>query len=401
MKNVRLAVRQRQSWSRYHRPVLVCGLLLLATCSRPKSPVTQAQFASVGEHKLASIAGSCELVTDFVFSPSGGRVLYTGVLANNPNQAGVWVGDSFLMAVDTVLELGFSNSNEPYFIGVDSGKAFVYYRYARPRAYEMVSDVQFSNDGDRVTYLTRDGGRQSLVIEDSTRQTIPEVMDYALDQASGRYVYATTDSADWFVVAGGDTSDIYDWVQSMTLSASGTALAYAVLADDDWFVVRNGQELPGFGEQTVDIADVRLSADGRHLGYVVTEMDTDDEQSFSYVVQDEVEGDNVYLDISDLCFSPDGRDLAYVANDGDGQFVRGFGPDGKKYDEIWGIGFSPGGNHIAYAAHLDDQELVVVDRRELPAYDQVDKVEFSPDGSRVGYGAVRDQDFLWVVDQVR
>jgi hypothetical protein len=378
----------------------VCGLLLLAACPRPKSRVAEVQFASVGEHKLASIASSCQLVTDFVFSPNGGRVLYTGLLADKPDQAGVWVGDSFLMAVDTVLELGFSNSNEPYFIGVDSGKAFIYYRYARPRAYELISDVQFMNGGDEMAYLTRNGGRQTLVIENSERRTTLNVLDYALNPVNGQYAYATSDSADWFVIDGTDTSDIYDWVQNMTFSANGAGLACAVLADEDWFVVHNGEELPGFGEQTVEITDVLLSADGNHLGYVVTEMDTDDEESFSYVVQDEVEGD-VYLDISSLCFSPDGKDLVYVADDGDGQFVSGFGPDGEKYDEVWGIAFSPGSNHIAYAAHQDDQEMVVVDGRELPAYDQVDKVVFSPDGRHVGYGAVRDQGFLWVVDQVR
>jgi WD40 repeat protein len=376
-------------------------LVLLAACSRLKSRLTTARFASGGEHKLASIAGRCQLVTDFVFSPNGGRVLYAGLLADNPARAGVWDGDSFLMAVDTVLELGFSNSNEPYFIGVDSGKAFVYYRYARPRAYDLINDVQFRNDGNELAYLTRTDGRQSLVVENSERRTTLNVLDYALSPADGQYAYATTDSADWFVIEGTDTSDIYDWVQSMTFSANVAGLAYAVLADDDWFVVRNGEELPGFGEQTVEITGVRLSADGNHLGYVVTEMDTDDQGTFSYVVQDEVEGDNVYLDISDLCFSPDGKDLAYVADDGDGQFVCGFGPDGEEYDEVWGITFSPGSNHIAYAAHLGDQEMVVIDQRELPAYDQVDKVVFSPDGRHVGYGAVRDQSFYWVVDQVR
>jgi WD40 repeat protein len=390
---------QRNPVSRHWRLVLVCGLLL-AACPRPKSRAAEVQFASVGEHKLASIAQNCQLVTDFVFSPNGKRVLYAGLLANKPERAGVWVGDSFLMAVDTVLEIGFSNTNEPYFVGLDSGKAFIYYRYARPRAYELVSDVRFSNDGDRLAYLTRNGGRQSLVQDNSSSRTILNVLDYALNPVNGACAYATTDSADWFVITDRDTSDIYDWVQSMTFSAGGSSLAYAALADDDWFVIRDGKELPGFGEQTVEITDVALSADGNHLGYVVTEMDTDEDESFSYVVEDEVEGE-VYLGISDLCFAPDGRDLAYVADDGDGQFVAGFGPEGDQYDEVWGIAFSPGSNHIAYVVHQDDQELVVVDRRELPSYDQVDKVAFSRDGRHAGFGAVRDEDFLWVVDQVR
>ena len=387
--------------SRYCRTVLVCGLLI-AACPRPKSRVTEVQFASAGEHKLASIAWNCQLVTDFVFSSNGKRVLYAGLLANQPGRAGVWAGDSFLMAVDTVLELGFSNTSEPYFVGLDSGKAFIYYRYARPRAYELISDVQFSNDGDELAYLTRNGGRQSLVLDNSSNRTILNVLDYALNPVSGACAYATTDSGDCFVIAGRDTSDIYDWVQSMTFSASGRSMAYAALADDAWFVVHGGVELPGFGEQAVEITDVTLSADGNHLGYVVTEMDTEEDASFSYVVQDEDESTgDVYLDISDLCFSPDGRTLAYVADDGDGQFVAGFGSEVGKYEEVWGIAFSPGSNHIAWVVHQDDQELVVVDRRELPSYDQIDKVVFSRDGQQVGYGAVRDEDFLWVVDQVR
>lgn len=387
---------------RHRRLALVGILLLCAACPKPRPRVAEDQFARAGEHKLASIAPNCQLVTDFVFSPNGERVVYAGLLANNPGRAGVWVGDSFLLAVDTVLELGFSNTSEPYFVGLDSGKAFIYYRYARPRAYELISDVQFSNDGDRLAYLTRNGGRQSLVLDNSSSRTILNVLDYAQNPANGACAYATTDSTDWFVIANHDTSDIYDWVQSMTLSANGASLAYAVLADDDWFVVRNGEELPGFGEQTVEITDVTLSADGNHLGYVVTEMDTEEDASFSYVVQDEDESaGDVYLDISDLCFSPDGRTLAYVADDGDGQFVAGFGSDGPSYDAVWGITFSPGGDAVAYVAHQDDQEMVVVDDRELAGYDQIDKVSFSRDGRRVGYGAVRNQDFFWVVDAAR
>ncbi len=393
--------KQHYLGSRYCHMVLVCGLLL-AACPRPKPRVTEVQFASAGEHKLASIAQNCQLVTDFVFSPNGKRVIYAGLLANQPGRAGVWAGDSLLMAVDTVLELGFSNTSEPYFVGLDSGKAFIYYRYARPRAYEFISDVQFSDDGDRLAYLTRNGGRQSLVLDNSSSRTILNVLDYALNPVSGACAYATTDSADCFVLAGRDTSDIYDWVQSMTFSAGGKSLAYAALADDDWFVVHDGVELPGFGEQTVEITDVTLSADGNHLGYVVTEMDTEEDASFSYVVQDEdASAGDVYLDISDLCFAPDGKDMAYVVDDGDGQFVAGFGPEGDKYDEVWGIAFSPGSNSIAYVVHQDDQEMVVVDQRELSSYDQIDKVSFSRDGRRVGYGAVQDEDFLWVVDQVR
>jgi len=375
--------------------------MLLAGCPRSRVAPPDAQFARVGERKLASIAPECRTVTDFVFSPSGRRVIYTGWLDDGDGiRAGVWVGDSLVMRTDSVFELGFTNSNEPWFVGMDSGRAFIYYRYARPRAYEKITDVQFSDDGDRFAYLTRNGGRQCLVIDNASTRTVLNVLDYCLSPVNDRCAWATNDSADWYVVDGPQTSDIYDWVQGMTFSANGASIAYAALADDEWFAIQDGEELPGFGEQTIEIAEVTLSADGRHLAYVVSELDTEENESYTYAVKDEEEDENVYLDVSGLCFSPDGRELAYVADDGDGQFTAGFGPEGEIYDAVWGLAFNPAGNRLICVARLNDEEMVVVDERALAPYDQVDKVVFSRDGRRVGYGAVRDQNFLWVVNQV-
>ena len=165
----------------------VFAFILLTGCPRPKQVSLDSQFARVGERKLASIAAECQTATDFVFSPDGRRVTYTGWLENGRGvRAGVWVGDSLMMSVDSVFELGFSNSNEPWFIGMDSGKAFIYYRYARPRAYEFISDVQFSDDGDRLAYLTRNGGRQSLVLDNSSSRTILNVLGYCLSPVNER-----------------------------------------------------------------------------------------------------------------------------------------------------------------------------------------------------------------------
>ena len=75
------------------------------------------------------------------------------------------------------------------------------------------------------------------------------------------------------------------------------------------------------------------------------ELDTEEDESYTYVVKDEVEDENVYLDVSDLCFAPDGRELAYVVDDGDGQFVAGFGPEGDKYDAVWSLAFNPAGSN--------------------------------------------------------
>lgn len=387
------------SWLRSAAAAL--AFLLLAGCPRPGAVPQEARFARVGERELASIAPECQTVTDFVFSPDGRRVVYTGWLDTGRSiRAGVWVNDSLVMRVDSVFELGFTDASEPWFVGMDSGKAFIYYRYARPRAYERITNVQFSRDGSRFAYLTRNGGRQNLVLDNASSRTVLNVFDYCLGPVGQRCAWATSDSTDWYVVDGSDTSDIYDWVQDMVFSANGASLAYAVLADDEWFVVHDGEELPGFGEQTIEITDVTLGAEGRHLAYAVTELDTEENESYTYVVKDEVEDENVYLDVSDLCFSSDGRELAYVADDGDGQFTAGFGPEGASYDAVWGLAFNPAGNRLACVARLDDEEVVVIDGRELTPCDQVDKVVFSRDGRRVGYGAVRDQDFLWVVSQV-
>jgi hypothetical protein len=392
---------RRQTPNRLRIVAAAAVLLFLAGCPRSKPSPADGQFARLGEQKRASIARECRTVTDFVFSPNGRRVCYTGWLdGNDAGRAGLWVGDSLVMRVDSVFELGFTNTNEPWFIGMDSGKAFIYYRYARPRAYERITDVRFSDDGNRFAYLTRNGGRQTLVVDNASTRSVINVLDYSLSPSGDRCAWAVSDSADWSVVDGSDTSDIYDWVQGMTFSANGASLAYAALADDEWFVVHDGEELPGFGEQTIEIREVTLNADGRHLAYVVSELDSEESGSYTFVVKDDEEDANVYLDIAGLCFSPDGRELAYVADDGDGQFTAGFGPEGEMYDAVWGLAFNPAGNRLAAVVRLGDEEMVVVDGRELAPYDQIDKVVFSRNSRRVGYGAVRDQEFLWVVSQV-
>jgi WD40 repeat protein len=376
------------------------GLLLLAasSCRQPRAIITDAQFARLGARRVASIAPECSELTDFVFSPGGERVIYTGWISNaRSRRVGVWVGDSLLLRADTVFELGFTERNEPYFLGTDSGKAFAYYRYSRPRAYERVAAPSFSRDGSQFAYLTQNGGRQTLVVGDGTTQTVAGVLDYALSPNGTRFAYAARNGDDWIVVEGPDTSDVYDWVEDVVYSRDGSSLAFAALADDEWFAVLNGEELDGFGEPAIELSEVTLSSNGGHVAYAVTEYDEKEDETYEYAVVDGRESD-IYLDISDLCLAPNGERLAFVADDGDGQFVVTDGSEEAPYDQVWGLTYSPDGSNLAYCARTGDVEFVVVNGNDHAGYAQVDKVKFSRDGRRIGYGAIAGLDFLWIVE---
>ena len=376
-------------------------VLLFAACPQPKPAVPAGQFAQLGARKLATVAVNCGEMTDFVFSPTGQRVIYAGWISDSRNpRAGVWVGESLLAQADSVFEIGFTESNEPYFVGLDSGRAFLYYRHARPRAYERITAPTFSRDGNVVAYLATDAGRQSLLTANGATRTIRGVLDYALSPTGERLAYATRDSEDWFVVENGDTSDIYDWVQNMTYSPDGHSLIYVALADDEWFVVVNGAELDHYDSDVAEISAVAMSDDGNHLAYVINEYDEEADETFAYAMVDDEESD-VYLDISDPRFSPKGDNFAFVADDGDGQFVVTRAGEDTPYDAVWGLVFSPDGQHVAYAASADGQEMIILDGTQVQAYDQVDKLKFNPDGKRYGYGALDGDDFVWVVDEVK
>jgi len=376
-------------------------LLGLPGCPGPSLKPQEAQFARLGETRIASVAGDCREVSDFVFSFNGRRVIYTGFLSDDhAPRVGVWLNDSLMARVDSVFELGFTEANEPYFVGQDAGKAFVYYHYSRPHAYERIVSASFTPDGRCFAYLAANGGRRSLTVTDGATQTRDNVLDYALCPVGERFAFATRDSADWFVVENNDTSDIYDWVQGMTYSRDGSTLAYAALADDQWIPVRNGKELEGCGGEAIEISDVTLSPDGTHIAYHVTELDTGIDETYDYTVADDQEGE-AYLGVSGLVFGPKGTRFGYVADDGDGQFIVADGIEEPAHEHVWGLAFSPDELKMAFVAQDSEDEFVVVNGREFSAYDQVDKVLFSKDSRRLGYGAMDGRDFLWVVEDTR
>ena len=374
---------------------LVIGL---TNCPKAKTAVPESLFSQLGVQPVATVASDCTEPTDFVFSPDGRRVVYTGWLREDADpKVGVWVNDTFLMRTDSVFELGFNEAGIPYFVGSDSGKAYVYYRFARPRAYERVGSPSFSRDGRNYACLVTNGGRQSLVVGDGSTRTFGNVYSFALNPVGEEFAYAGRDSVDWFVVDGSDTSDIYDEVGSMAYSPDGAHLAYAAEADGNWLVVLDGDEFDPFPDDVIDISDVTLSGKGDHMAYVVTAEDSATGKLYEYPVIDEQEGD-AHQDITGLRFSPDGSKLAYAAADGDGQFAVDDYVADPEYDEVWGLTYGADNVRLAYVARDGDEEFIVANGREHEVHESVDRVIFNRSGSRVGYGVLDGRQFSWVVE---
>jgi WD40 repeat protein len=373
----------------------------LLTCSHSGPRILDSRFSRLGARVVASVPVECQELYDFVFSPNGQHVIFTGRISDGLSRTtGVWVGGQLLMRVDSVSEIGFTEGNEPYFVAQDSQKAFVYYRHARPRAYDQILSVSFSRNGEHLAYLTASAGHLRLVVDDGSTQTVSGAQDFALNPTGDCFAYATRDSDDWRVIENSDTSDVYDWVQNLVYSRDGVTLAYAAYADDEWFVVVNGDEQDRYGDPVLEISDVTLSDDGSRLAYVVTELDEKNDETFQYCVSNGYESD-VYLAVTSPCLAPTGDQLAFIAEDGAGQFVVTEDEEGTPYDQVWGLSYSPDGASLVYCARDGDEELVVTNDTEHPAHDRVDKMRFSRDGRRVAYGALDDRDFNWVIEEVK
>jgi Tol biopolymer transport system component len=382
-------------------PTALFLILALSGCGSSGSSAIDKSFAQLGAHQVAVAASDCSEPTDFGFSPDGQRVIYAGSLAGSDSgRVGVWINDSLLMEVDSVSELGFTEAGEPYYIASDSGKAFIYYRYVRFRAYERITNPGFSPDGKRFACLAYNGGRQSLIVSNSSILTLGNVSTYALDPATDRLAYAAQDSSQQIVVEEGDSSKVYDEAQDLTYSREGSHLAFAASAGGRWLVVRDGEELPAYPDDVLDISGITFNRNGVHLAYVVSVLDSIDDSVSEYTVVDENAGE-VHGAIADLCYSPDGKNFAYSADDGDGPQVVSGQDVGPAYDDVWALTYAPDGSRLAYGARNGGQEFAVVNGAEHSPHDAVDKVVFSRNGQRIGYGALDGRQFAWVVENAR
>jgi Tol biopolymer transport system component len=377
-------------------------ILALSGCGPSGSSASDQAFVRLGARPVAVIVPDCSELTDFAFSPDGQRVIYAGYLVGNDRRrVGVWIDDSLLLAVDSVSELGFTEAGEPYFIASDSGQAFIYYRYARFRAFERITNPVFSPDGKRFACLAYNGGRQSLIVSNRTILTIGDVSAYALDPATDRLAYAVQDSGQRIVVEEGDSSKDYDEVQDLTYSREGSHLAYAASTGGRWVVVADGEELPPAPDDARAISDITFNRDGAHLAYVVSEEDSNNDSASEHTVVDENVGE-VHAAIADPCFSPDGKHFAYCADDGEGPQVVNGKDVGPAYDDVWGLAYAPDGSRLAYCASKRGQQFAVVHGSEHSPHDALDdKVAFSRNGQRIGYGALDGGQFVWVVENAR
>lgn len=397
--NFREPCSRRNDWFWPAISVISIVFTLFVCCVQPPFSSPSGRPIQFQEKRLVTIAPNCREMTDFVFSPDGAQVIYTGWTAQHNPVAGVWLNDSLLAVTDSVFEIGFTNSGEPYFVGLDSGRAFLYYRQRRYGGYDQITNLRFSRDGNIVAYLARQFGRQSLVVADKPH-LVHGVIDFALSPTGDRLAYVVREADDWFVIEDGDTSGSYDWVQNLVYSRDGSNLLFTALDEDEWFVVVNHEELDHYNSQVAEISAVAISDDGTRIAYVVAEYDEAEDETYSYVVMDGQESD-VYQDISDLQLSSRGNSFAFVADDGDGPFVVFRTGEDAPYDAIWSLTLSSDGHHVAYVAGGEEGEMVVLNGRPQQLYDQIDTVRFDPTGHRLCYGALRDSDFVWVVSAVR
>ncbi|MDX1948544.1 MAG: hypothetical protein SFU86_24370 [Pirellulaceae bacterium] len=156
--------------------------------------------------------------------------------------------------------------------------------------------------------------------------------------------------------------------------------------ENQYFVVYDGQEDPNRFHEAIQLRDIVISDDGRHLAYLAAPA------SFADVAVVDGKPGKTYRAFEDIVpgslgLSPDGSRSAYSVKKSREAWVMLDGQEGKHYASVGGAVFSPDSKHVAYQAASGGKLLMVVDGREGQAFDKIGLPEFSPDSQTVAYWA--------------
>ncbi len=150
-------------------------------------------------------------------------------------------------------------------------------------------------------------------------------------------------------------------------------------------VVSNGQDIGKFDA----VQDVTFSSDGRHVAFKV-------EDNRRHAVVLDGKPNESYLDVNDLVFGPKG--LVYRAEIFGKHFIVDAGVEGKKYDEIAGLGVLSDGR-VYFTGRVDKEWFIVAGPDEKSRFDRVGRAVFSPDGQRLAYAAQKKKAAFVVLDE--
>ena len=156
--------------------------------------------------------------------------------------------------------------------------------------------------------------------------------------------------------------------------------------ENQFLVVYDGKEDPNRFRE-IEIRNVVVSGDGKHVAYVAEPGSFDDVAVIDGKpgkVYGGFEGDIIK---GSLAISPDGSRHGYAVKKSREAYVVLDGKDGKPYAGVGRPVFSPDSKRVAYTAVVGDKLLAVIDGQEGAGYDGLGIPVFSPDSKSVAMGA--------------
>jgi len=275
-------------------------------------------------------------------------------------------------------------------------------------------------DGDKILYVIRDGGSETLMINgnpafqiDAGWSTVEGSPCFSDD--GGRTALIVEQNNSMRAVIDGRPEKIYEYVESYGFYApDGSSYAYLAKKDGVNIVVRDGRELPQrscakpvFAGKYGDLYDAPYGApkcpETKKPSPLAFFVKTIGEH---FVVVDGREGKKYHcIATYTPIFSPDAKTVAYAVEDAGGKCFLVVNDDEYDcFDDIYSptIKFSPDCNNILFRAMSNGKETVSLNGRPGILHEKIiDDPIFSPDGKHYAYTASDEFCVFAVIDGVK
>lgn len=250
------------------------------------------------------------------------------------------------------------------------------------------SPIVFSRDGSRAAYVadlsTAGTAGQRRVVADGVEGPL---FDYVWSGAphfsddGKRLSYTARRGGKWFVVVDGVESKSYERVSAPVFVGGGSGVAFEAARDGQRLFVAGGEEFAADDPR----ARGRFGVHDRGAREVVRD-------GKRFVVWEGGES-GPYEEVGDLSVSSIARRVTFTAKRGGREFAVVDGAESKPYDRVGRIYVGAGGRRVLFVAQQGDKWLAVVDGVEGEKYSSVEVdyvTPFGPDGSRYAYKATRE-----------
>lgn len=261
-----------------------------------------------------------------------------------------------------------------------NGRARVMLNGNMGSAHDMVYDLRFSPDSQKLVFVSRQNGGYAVHVNQEKHPLFPGLhaergLIFSDDSRHLAYV-ALTERETWRVVKNGNPGPEYEDIKQVRFSPDSSRMLYAARKDGRWYITgEDGIQ----GEGYLDILRIVFGPDSEQLVYLAKTAEG------VFAVHDGEPSRVFDRIVGEPMFSPDGNRLAYSVIEGDKMRMVVDGEPGPRFERIGAYLFSPDGSQFAYMAVRRGKGLIVHEGNRHKAYDSVGIPVFSPEGDRLAY----------------